>query len=303
MRRIVFVLAAVLMLGTTAWGEVLITGVDQGDDANAVISFTNTEGQHVRGFALDIIVHGGAVITAVECLSSDYYVYPGSIEISDNTVTNPGSCVCDGSQYDDTLRGLDSNGVTVEMVSLYSVNDPEHPNEPADSGDLLKITLYGNDTQTVCIRANGLRGGVVMEDVTSVEPNAPCFEVVLGWPKCMKNTHPDYEVWRSVGEPWCWCYPRQCRGDVDAAQEYGVYWVLLNDLNQFKTYFGQVGVSGEPGICSDLAHDIEYGTYRVLLNDLDIFKTYFGSISVPCCDADQDCDVGNDNYFNWWMSP
>jgi hypothetical protein len=303
MRRIGFVLVLVLMLAAPARAEVLITGVvGQGDDANVVISFVNSEGQHVRGFALDIIVDGGAVITAVECLNSDYYVYPGSIEISDNEVTNPGTCVCDGGEYDDTLGGLDTNGVTVELASLYSPNDPEHPNAPADSGDLLKITLSGNDQQTVCIRANGLRGGVVMEDVTSVDPNAPCFEVVLIEHTCMKNTHPDYDVWQSVGQPCCWCYPRQCRGDVDNAQEYGIYWVLLNDLDVFKNCFGVPGVlPGEPCICADCNHDLEYGAYRVLLNDLECFAAWFGQTNVPCCDQDEDCDLSDgDQWFNWW---
>lgn len=299
MRKIIFALV-LLMLAAPAWAEVLITGVDQADEANAVISFANSEGQHVRAFSVDIIVDGGAVISAVECLNDDYYVYPGSVEISDNEVTNPGSCVCDDS-YDDTLGGLDTNGVTIEMASLYSPNDPEHPNEPADSGVLLKITLVGNDQQTVCIRANGLRGGVVMEDASTVEPNAPCFTVDLPQSRCMGDSHPDLLEWQAVGEPNCWCYPRQCRGDVDAAQEYGSYWVLLLDLDQFKTYFGETGVSGEPGICSDLAHDEEYGSYRVLLNDLNEFKLYFGETTVPCCDENANCDETDDDYFNFWL--
>ena len=305
MRKIRFVLAVVLMLSAPAWAEVLITGVDQGDDANAVISFVNSEGQHVRGFGLDIIVDGGAVITAVECLSTDYYVYPGSIEISDNTVTNPGTCVCDAGQYDDTLGGLDTNGVTIEMAALYSPNDPEHPNAPADSGALLKITLSGNDQQTVCIRSNGLRGGVVMEDASNDQDvNAPCFTVDLPESKCMKETHPDYDAWVSVSEPNCWCYPRQCRADVDATQEYGAYWVLLLDLEVFKTYFDQTGVAGEPGICADCNHDLEYGAYRVLLNDLDCIREWFGQVNVPCCDQDEDCDLSDgDEWFNFWTSP
>jgi hypothetical protein len=283
--------------------EVLITGVDQGDDANAVISFTNTEGQHVRGFALDIIVDGGSVITAVECLSMDYYIYPGSIQIADNTVTNPGTCVCDAGQYDDTLGGLDSNGITVEMASLYSPNDPEHPNAPADSGPLLKITLSGNDTQTICVRTNGLRGGVVMEDVTSVEPNAPCFEMALPQSKCMKETHPDYDVWQSVAEPNCWCYPRQCHGDADGLQQFGLFWVYTGDLHIFKNAFAQT-VLPPGGICADCNHDIQFSLFRVYSSDLDCFARWFATTYVPCCDQDQDCDLSDgDEWFNFWMTP
>jgi hypothetical protein len=86
--------------------------------------------------------------------------------------------------------------------------------------------------------------------------------------------------------------------------EYGLYWVLLNDLGQFQTYFQQLGVSGEPGICSDLTHDIEYGLYRVLLNDLGQFSIYFQNLVVPCCDDDGDCDLTDgDTRFNFWTSP
>jgi hypothetical protein len=303
MKQVGFILAVVLMLAAPAWAEVLITCADVGEEPDVVVSFVNTEGQHVRGFALDIIVDGGPVITAVECLSTDYYIYPGSIQIADNEVTSYGTCVCDAGLHPDTLPGLDTNGVTIEMAAAYSPNDPEHNIPPADSGALVKVTVSGNDCFTVCIRANGIRGGVVMEDASTVEPNAPC----CGYPcpgKCMSEDHPDYTEWQNVCEPSCWCYPRQCYGDVDAAQEYGTYWVLLNDLNEFKDCFGLVGIGCDhPCLCSDLAHDLEYGTYRVLLNDLDIFKTYFGNTSVPCCDADQDCDTNNDNYFNFWMSP
>jgi hypothetical protein len=121
-------------------------------------------------------------------------------------------------------------------------------------------------------------------------------------PDCMKRTHPDYSEWVNVGRPDCWCYPRQCNGDVDAAKEYGVYWVLLNDLAEFKTYFQVVGVTGPPGICCDFAHDTEYGVYRVLLNDLNIFKTYFQATSVPCCDDDGDCILTGDTRFNFWTA-
>jgi hypothetical protein len=314
MRRIVFVLAVVFMVGTPARAEVLITCVDQADEANVVISFDNSEGQHVRGFALDIMVDGGT-ITAVECLSSDYYIYPGSIQISDNEVTSFGTCVCDVGLHPDTLPGLDTNGVTIEMAAAYSPNDPEHNIPPADSGDLVKITIDHNTSPsvlcssyyfgiTVAIRANGIRGGVVMEDASTVEPNAPGCGSDVTYIPCMASGHPDYAEWQNVCEPNCWCYPRQCHGDMDCAQEYGTYWVLLNDLNDFKDCFGLTGIGcGHECLCADFAHDTEYGTYRVLLNDLNIFKTYFGSTSVPCCDADQDCDPTNDSYFNCWMCP
>jgi hypothetical protein len=238
----------------------------------------------------------------VECLSSDYYIYPGSIQIADNEVTSYGTCVCDADLHPDTLAGLDTNGVTIEMATAYSPNDPEHNTPPADSGALVGIRLSGPaDYVTVCIRANGIRGGVVMEDASTVEPNAPCY----GWgppPTCMGENNPDYAEWRNVGEPNCWCYPRQCSGDADGLQQFGLFWVYTGDLNIFKIAFAQTVLPSD-GICCDSAHDIQFGLFRVYTTDLNIFKTYFANTVVPCCDADQDCDASNDNYFNFWMTP
>ena len=173
MKKIIFVLA-VLVLAVPVFARVDITCAQVGDEPNVIVSYNNTEGQPVRAFALNITVDGGATITAVECLNSDYYIYPGSIDIDDGEVEEDGwgSCVCDPEDYDDTLPGLDSNGVTIEMASLYAAADPEHPDAPAASGQLLKLTLDGGSESCITIEGNVLRGKVVLEDATSVDPNA-----------------------------------------------------------------------------------------------------------------------------------
>ena len=173
MKKIIFVLA-VLVLAVPVFARVDITCAQVGDEPNVIVSYNNTEGQPVRAFALNITVDGGATITAVECLNSDYYIYPGSIDIDDGEVEEDGwgSCVCDPEDYDDTLPGLDSNGVTIEMASLYAATDPEHTTAPAASGQLLKLTLDGDSTACITIEGNVLRGKVVLEDATSLDPNA-----------------------------------------------------------------------------------------------------------------------------------
>lgn len=211
MRKIIFALV-LLVLAAPASAEVLITATQDGvEDPNVTISFVNGEMQHVRAFALNIVIDGlkqgggAATISAVECLSDDYYVYPGSIGITDNEVTEWGDCVCDDS-YDDTLAGIDSNGVTIEMASLYSVNDVDHNQPPADAGDLVRLTIDGCADVTITITANELRGKVVMEDATSVDPNAPGGESSLAACGCMDPEDPDYDNWQTAGEPNCWCY-------------------------------------------------------------------------------------------------
>jgi hypothetical protein len=174
MKKIIFALV-VLMLTAPAWAEVLITCQQAApNEPNVIVSYANTEAQPVRGFALNIVVDKGNILE-VECLSKDYgyYIYPGSVNPEggqEPTAGNWGTCVCDPCEYDDTLMGPnDSNGVTVEMASLYSPNDPAHDTEPCDVGDLVRIKVETNCCITIA--KNVLRAGVVMEDATSVEPN------------------------------------------------------------------------------------------------------------------------------------
>jgi hypothetical protein len=262
MRKIIFALV-LLMLAAPASAEVLITAAQVGDGCDVIVSFANSEGQHVRAFALDIVVEASGnpefVILGVECLSDDYYVYPGSIEITDNEVTNEGSCVCDDS-YDDTLPGPpDSNGVTIEMASLYSPNDPDHNVAPADSGDLVKLTLSdcGGDI-TITITANELRGKVVMEDATSVEPNAPAGAATLPGCGCMDDEDPDYANWVLAGEPNCWCYDCYDCGDTD-----GDCQLTFADISTLINGWPP----NPPDACADLDKDLSmtFGDISVLI--------------------------------------
>jgi hypothetical protein len=257
MRKIIFALV-VLMLAAPAWSEVLITTAQVGGEPNVIVSFVNSEGQHVRAFALDIVVESSEnpdlVISAVECLSDDYYVYPGSIQITDNEVTSPGSCVCDDS-YDDTLAGIDSNGVTIEMASLYSVNDVDHNQPPADAGDLVKLTLSecGADV-TITITANVLRGKVVLEDATSVDPNAPEGSADIGACTCIApDDQPLFDNWVAAGEPNCWCPEYECQNvgdsDGDCDIDTGDITTLIAGWNVYLN-----------GVCADTDKDGDVDT-------------------------------------------
>ena len=153
MKKLVLVLA-VLLVSLPAMAAVTITATcDQGV---YTVSYA-TDGNLPRAFALDIEVAAGT-ITAVGDLSADYDIYPGSIVIVDGAVTDAGSAVADAS-YPDTLGGLGTAGVTIEMGSLYAAGDPA----PATSGVLFTFTT--SEAETVAtITENGIRGGVVMEN-------------------------------------------------------------------------------------------------------------------------------------------
>ena len=167
MKKIILALV-VFALALPASAAVLITCEQQvEDEPNIVISYYNGEAEPVRAFALEITVDRGT-IEAVSCLSDDYYLYPGSIQIDNGEVIDFGDCVA---------SGIDSNQVIVEMSSLYADNDPCHTTPPPDEGDLLIVTITESCTM-MCIDENKLRGGVVMETPGAApDVNAPCSDV------------------------------------------------------------------------------------------------------------------------------
>jgi len=113
--------------------------------------------------------------------------------------------------------------------------------------------------------------------------------------ECMKATHPAYNDWLAWGKPDCWCYARQCRGDINGLK-HGPFWVQVIDLDLFKDAFNKIDVALPPwGICADLDHN-KYGPFRVKVLDLDIFKTYFNKpeSQVPECDK---------THYNFWVTP
>ncbi|MHC4110686.1 MAG: hypothetical protein ACYSUY_06410, partial [Planctomycetota bacterium] len=193
-----------------------------------------------------------------------------------------------GDLASDTLPGIDSNGITIEMASLYAPVGPGSANAPPDSGDLVSLKVSKETCLT--ISANVARAGptgVVMEDPNEIvevnftgffcDGNHPCFEHM-----------PDAAEWFAVGEPLCWCYLRQCHGDADGelggSAKTGFYAVgpadlgiLINSWLVLEPGFGP-GIASIPnGICADFAHDqggsVKTGFYRVGPSDLAILIT------------------------------
>jgi len=154
MKKLVLVLAVLLISLPAMAANVTITATC--DKGVYTVSYA-TDGNLPRAFALDITVAAGT-ITAVSDLSAAYNIYPGSIVIVDGEVNDPGSAVCDAS-YPDTLGGLGTAGITIEMGSLYAAGETA----PAASGTLCKFTA-SDTTVDAAIALNGIRGGIVMEN-------------------------------------------------------------------------------------------------------------------------------------------
>lgn len=290
MKKIMFVLA-LLVLAVPVWAvttvEITVASVDP-MTPDVAIGYITTDGD-VRAFALDVYVVApvnqpvSPMILDVNCVSADYYIYPGSIQINDQgEVTNEGDCACDDAQYPiDTLPGppWPANSVTIEMGSLYDDDDPFHQTPPLGSGTLVILTLDGD--ACIIVKENVLRGGIVLEDPAAtatldLPDGSDCFECYAG--------QADYAEWDKVGKPECWCYPRQDVGDADGAPSGKEnFWVSIPDLTIMKSAWQKTAaqLTGNEA-CADFDH-LPSGKelFRVSIPDLTILKANWQILNGP----------------------
>ena len=206
----------------------------------------------VRGFAFNMTASNSCLITAISEYDAEgapvpadpneipvgYSVYMGSIGFGTdpNTVDSFGDPVAPSGppkNYPDTLGGLGTTGITVEMGSLY----PTGGTQPPASGNLFKIQLTDPTSAGTCsltIVANTTRGstehgtGIVLEDGSSANLSSigctiqfDCY--IVGQPRYYDNlgnpgpviTQANYDAWVAVGKPACWCCPHHGYGDTD----------------------------------------------------------------------------------------
>ncbi len=288
----------VVMLAAPAWAGVAITVTDLGDGMVG-IDYSGTE--LVRAFALDITVDAGT-IDAISGFSvgddnNGYGIFPASF--SRNIVVDPvtgdvSDWAVEGygpvADADDpgALGGLGSNGITIEMGSLYDTQ------APALSGRLCVITT--SEPCKVTVTTNATRGNVVLEDASeAVVDLTGATEIQIAG--VGGYTGPQPEQWNSVGQPDCWLSsinPRQCHGDADgASQGKNKFWVSTVDLDvliaswnkTFAELDGQM-VGGIPLICGDFDH-VSQGKqgFRVSTNDLDILIANWQAADAPAPDC------------------
>ena len=309
MKAIVFAAIAVLIITLPVQAMVSIEVEARPPGDEFIISFDAwAEPNLVRAFALDIRTDNDANIIEVTALNPDYYIHPGTMQFDDQgNIIDYGTPVADYNDLPgDTLPGLDSNGVTIELASLYAPVGPDSPNAPKPSGPLVSIIV--DKTCCLTISPNVSRAGptgVIMEDpaeVAEVLFDDPCPAPIQ---ECMKDTAPEYGDWIAWGNPDCWCYRKQCRGDINGTSFLDKP-ITLVDLTTFKSaaFVPDMYLPSIPnGICADLNHDAFLGK-RITLADLNIFKTYFNQpdADVPCCDADQDCVLDAYDIYNYWTN-
>jgi hypothetical protein len=175
MRKVVFVIT-VLILGVSASAAVRIIVENDG-----AIKY-ETDGEKVRAFALDVTVSKGTIDDVTDFVVGEstqanpgYGIFPAAfsqfIEVDAETgevitwdvndympVADPCDCP------DDTLLGLGTSGITLEMGALYSPADDNSINAPGNTGTLCKLVL--SDAADVTVTTNACRGGIVLTDPT-----------------------------------------------------------------------------------------------------------------------------------------
>jgi hypothetical protein len=117
--------------------------------------------------------------------------------------------------------------------------------------------------------------------------------------ECLRTTAApspgSYNDWVTWGRPKCWCYSRQCRGDINGTRN--MQWVQALDLGAMAAAYGKtdaVLATITNGICADLNHT--KNMQRVQALDLGILASYYGKadINVPIC------NIAN---VNFWTVP
>jgi hypothetical protein len=297
MRNIVVTLAVLLLAGS-AWADVTISVVDNGD-CTATIMYDAGAGPLVRAFALDITVDVGTIDAISGYIKGEssaaapgFGIFPANF--ARHITVDPGTGdVADWDIADYTpvadatdpgaLGGLGTAGITIEMGALYAPTDDASPEAPPAAGPLCTITV--SESAAVSLAENAIRGGVVLTDATAATVNLTGGPVSCGDGPCLPADHPDFAEWQTMGEPPCWCYAKQCHGDADGLEggsaKAGFYAVGPLDLNvlvaawQVKEAPKGPGIgSVENGICADFARDqggsAKAGFYRVGPTDLNI---------------------------------
>ena len=96
--------------------------------------------------------------------------------------------------------------------------------------------------------------------------------------KCYPSCMPDYDQWIKVGEPECWCFPRQCHGDADGLLEGALKKWAVGSLDigilvsawKIKEPSIYSTILDSTQICADFDHLLEGGPRPWRVGSLDV---------------------------------
>ncbi|MCJ7777754.1 MAG: hypothetical protein MUP16_05520 [Sedimentisphaerales bacterium] len=296
MRKIPLILAVLLFATESLATSVAVTCTDEGGGV-VRIDYAVTDSPKVMAFALDITVDKGVIerisnfkVGESTADSKGYGIFPANfsryITIDPNTsqVTtwNVSNYTPIAEPNDPgALGGLGTNGITIEMGSLYYPTSDSSPNAPDNTGTLFKIKV--SESATVSIGGNATRGGIVLTDPT-VSPTVQltgCSVVITAAQSnnpspnngnCLPSNFTTYNDWVALGKPACWCWRYQCDGDADG-QTSGFpfnYRVFTGDLTLIVNNWKKTISDPTLNPCADIDHkDSGFPfKYRVFTADL-----------------------------------
>jgi hypothetical protein len=282
------------------------------------VNYTCSAGEAVRAFALEVSLDNGFIISGIDSyvrgesnsVTPGYGIFPGSFR----NVLTPENIDWQDLNYmpiastddpDAAGTGLGTNKVILEMGSLY-VGDA---NKPGSAGTLCRLTVtpkyrgvdtngFGPAEATMTFAVNTLRGGVVLEDGSSVAPTvvasngsgvANKFSLMKTFP-CWEPYRLQYNEWLSVWEPRCWSgwqvadanWRVQCKGDNDNRYEGTLtkYRTFTSDYTRLMLAWGKkaTALKNDNLMCADNDHKYE-GTltkYRAFTSDYTILTANWG---------------------------
>ena len=167
MRAFILLLSVLLLFTSPVIATVVLISNDLGGGEAELFYDSSEEPSLVRCFSLDISVSSG-VILSTDNWSSDYWLFPGSVEFGIDPETGETIIINQGTPV---ASGLGTSQITIEMASLYHPSDPNHNTPPSVIGILLNFHV--SKECDVIITENAQRGGVVLEDPTSTDIYAP----------------------------------------------------------------------------------------------------------------------------------
>jgi hypothetical protein len=209
-------------------------------------------GELVRAFALEITVSGpNAAI--------DWCWFEGPYDVAP-------------SEGDPIAEWVDDNIIIIEAASLYDMAEEEGPDP---NGMLVGLSMYSDIPEAeLCIDIveNELRGGIVMEDVTTrgLSNSQVCWTAAEAEVVCNEDlTEAQLTEWFDWGEPPVWCLPCWTLGDVT-----GDELLSFGDVIQTFNAVQAQAESGDPNGSSDATMD---GLYSFG----DVIKV-FNNVADPC---------------------
>ncbi len=293
----------VLVVAVPAMATVNFTAVDA-TGGKLTIAYTTTAGDLPRGVALRLTLSDAAVVDTTAAVVVDpafnafidyAYSHPLNYAVGAGNplakATEAGALEADASDFSLCAGVLDQNGgqaagpaSTTNLFTIQLKSIPVAGTNVTISGD----TLRGP--------ASGVVGSVLNSNLPITVKVMPGAVI-----ECVKSTASFYNDWVAWGKPNCWCYERQCNGDINGKKEpIGTTQVGATDLAIFKNAFGKNPTDlalVTNGICADLNHKKEpIGVARVGATDLGIFKTYYGKAlaQIPACPMTD---------YNFWITP